>query len=49
MIDFDWSGPPSQAYPLFMNHAEINWPAGVGDGKLLAFEHDDEWINRNFV
>jgi len=49
VIDFDWSGPPIQAYPLFMNHIDIEWPAGVGDGKLLAYEHDDEWINRNFV
>ncbi len=50
IIDFDWSGPPTQNYPFFMNHADdINWPEGAEDGKPLAFQHDREWITRKFV
>ena len=49
IIDFDWSGPPTQRYPFFMNHSDINWPEGAEDGKPLAFKHDVDWMDRNFV
>lgn len=49
IIDFDWSGPPTQAYPFFMNHTDLTWPEGAVDGQTLAFAHDKEWIKRSFV
>jgi hypothetical protein len=47
IIDFDWSGPPEQKYPFFMN-PEIEWPEGVQEGGNLAKEHDNAWISRGF-
>ncbi len=50
IIDFDWSGPPTQNYPFFMNHSEeLKWPEGAEDGKPLAFQPDNDWIARKFV
>ena len=29
-----------RAYPYFMNHADIQWPDGAGDGRLVTESHD---------
>jgi hypothetical protein len=49
IIDFDWSGPVDQRYPLFINHETITWPEGVQDGQPMKQEHDIAWIDREFV
>jgi serine/threonine protein kinase len=47
LLDFDWSGPAGvQCYPGFMNHGEIDWPAGASDGEPLQVEHDNVWLAR---
>ena len=46
LIDFEWAGPVGTAtYPYFMNHGEIRWPDGAGDGKLVTGSHDLWWLN----
>ena len=46
LIDFEWAGLVGTAtYPYFMNHAEIRWPDGAGDGKLVTRSHDVWWLN----
>lgn len=46
LIDFEWAGPVGTAtYPYFMNHAEIRWPDGAGDGKLVTGSHDLWWLS----
>lgn len=52
VIDFDWSGEVGTVkYPHFMNHADIQWPAGVSDGELISKEHDKHWLEQfnNFL
>ena len=47
VIDFDWAGRSGvDRYPLFMNHAAVQWPDGAADGEYLQKEHDIEWISR---
>ena len=47
VIDYEWAGKEGAArYPFFMNHEDIDWPEGVGDGKLLAFAHDLWWLKK---
>jgi serine/threonine protein kinase len=47
LLDFDWSGPAGvQRYPGFMNHGQIDWPAGASDGEPLQVEHDNVWLVR---
>jgi len=46
LIDFEWAGPVGTAtYPYFMNHADIQWPDGAGDGKLVTESHDLWWLS----
>ena len=41
LIDFDWAGKEGEAiYPNFMNHIDVQWPAGASDGKKILKEHD---------
>lgn len=47
LVDFDWAGRAGeQRYPGFMNHADVEWPAGASDGEFLQFEHDNAWLQR---
>jgi len=49
LIDFEWSGKVGSArYSHFMNHVDIKWPDGVGDGKLDIKEHDIDMLERTF-
>lgn len=46
LIDFEWAGPVGTAtYPYFMNHADIQWPDGAGDGRLVTEFHDLWWLS----
>lgn len=52
VIDFDWAGKEGDAiYPNFMNHIDVQWPAGASDGKKIAKEHDLYFLNnhRSFI
>lgn len=52
VIDFDWSGEVGTVkYPYFMNHVDIQWPAGVSDGEFISKEHDKHWLEQfnNFL
>jgi hypothetical protein len=41
IIDFEWAGKIGEAtYPLFMNHVDVDWPAGATDGGKIMAEHD---------
>ena len=47
VIDFDWSGKVGTVkYPYFMNHVDIEWPAGATDGELITKEHDKHWLEQ---
>ena len=47
LVDFDWTGVAGKdCYPLFMNHENIDWPAGAEDGKVLQKNHDEVWLER---
>ena len=47
LVDFDWAGVAGRdCYPLFMNHENIDWPAGAEDGKVLQKKHDEVWLER---
>lgn len=49
IIDFDWAGKIGEIrYPLYMNHAEIDWPAGASDNELIKPEHDVEMVQKLF-
>ncbi len=49
LIDFEWAGLVGTAtYPYFMNHADIQWPDGAGDGRLVTESHDLWWL-RNLI
>jgi len=46
LIDFEWAGLMGTAkYPYFMNHVDIQWPEGAGDGRLVTESHDLWWLN----
>ena len=46
VLDFDWAGRVGEArYPTFMNHADVNWPAGASDGELILPEHDMQMMH----
>ena len=46
LIDFEWAGlVGTAAYPYFMNHADIRWPDGAGDGRLVTESHDLWWLS----
>ncbi|RGB40877.1 hypothetical protein C1646_663537, partial [Rhizophagus diaphanus] len=43
--DFNWAGEDNKdLYLTFMN-ADINWPTGVEDNKILKKEHDIHWLD----
>ncbi|PKB92369.1 hypothetical protein RhiirA5_248815, partial [Rhizophagus irregularis] len=45
LVDFDWAGEDNKdLYPSFMN-ADINWPTGAEDNKVLKKEHDIHWLD----
>ncbi|GBC25669.2 hypothetical protein RIR_jg16836.t1 [Rhizophagus irregularis DAOM 181602=DAOM 197198] len=45
LVDFDWAGEDNKdLYPAFMN-ADINWPTGAEDNKVLKKEHDIYWLD----
>ncbi|KAF0386851.1 Protein kinase-like domain containing protein [Gigaspora margarita] len=47
LIDFEWSGEVGSAcYSHFMNHADIEWPDGAEDGKLVTKNHDTNLLNK---
>ena len=47
LIDFEWAGLAGTAtYPYFMNRADIQWPDGAGDGKLVTESHDLWWLSK---
>lgn len=47
LIDFEWAGLVGTAtYPYFMNHADIQWPDGAGDGRLITESHDLWWLSK---
>jgi hypothetical protein len=46
LIDFDWSGKEGNArYPGFMNHQDVQWPAGASDNLPLQKAHDLHFLN----
>ena len=46
IIDFEWVGVAGEAaYPLFMNHIDVEWPDGARDRQLIKQEHDLWWLN----
>ena len=46
LIDFEWAGNVGKAiYPYFMNHVDIQWPDGAGDGRLVTESHDLWWLS----
>lgn len=46
IIDFEWAGVAGAcAYPLFMNHIDVEWPDGARDGQPIKREHDMWWLN----
>ena len=46
LIDFEWAGlVGTVTYPYFMNHADIQWPADAGDGRLVTVFHDLWWLS----
>ena len=46
LIDFEWAGlVGTVTYPYFMNHADIQWPDGAGDGRLVTESHDLWWLS----
>ena len=47
VVDYEWAGPEGTAtYPYFMNHADIQWPDGAGDGRLVTESHDLWWLSK---
>ena len=45
-IDFEWAGGVGKAtYPYFMNHVDIQWPDGDGEGRLVTESHDLWWLS----
>ena len=36
-------------YPDFMNYVNLTWPKSAGCGKLLSYEHDKYWLEKNFA
>lgn len=47
IVDFDWCGKVGDAkYPLFMNHAEIEWPQDARDGNCIEKAHDIYFCNK---
>ncbi|TPX35185.1 hypothetical protein SeMB42_g07206 [Synchytrium endobioticum] len=48
IIDFDWAGRVGEArYPPGINmNGDIDWPEGVGPGKLITVAHDVTWLER---
>ena len=46
IIDFEWADVAGEAaYPLFMNHIDVEWPDGARDGQPIKQEHDLWWLN----
>ena len=44
-VDFDWAGcEGASRYPLHMNHAMINWSAGVEDNSPMLQHHDEQLL-----
>ncbi|CAB5194234.1 unnamed protein product [Rhizophagus irregularis] len=45
LVDFDWAGEDNKdLYLAFMN-ADINWPTGAEDNKVLKKKHDIHWLD----
>lgn len=45
VVDFEWAGKEGEArYPLYINHANIQWPEGASDSKLITKAHDLHWV-----
>ena len=48
LIDFDWAGEAGMAeYSLLMN-TNLDWAKGMGRGKLMEVEHDEEMFAKMF-